>query len=380
MTRCTLNPISTKETDFKIYSFLVYDSLSQIQIAKLLDCSRQYVSKRVKRLEKAGVIVRKKESTRPTQYVKGPTSIQYDTLSQTINFDRELTKNDNVNARGVNIISKNKAVVQTGRAHRLNCELEILKEGDYQPFLNRKSEIHNNKQEFFLEIQHEQQDIEGNAVLTLSRTYKKDEHGSLIIKNTKAFLDFPQIDITLEDHNYLEKMERILKDVKNYTQKHHGWKFGEALKTDVKPHFGVELPIMQGLADKQDMHATNSDISTSNSDKFTELETNSLEIALVLMNMPGRILSAEEQIAAVQALQQEHESKFVQAFSELVATKQLLLEYVNIHNDVTTRLIDANAKTDRILTGFSANISKIVESTEHPQCAELRPDTGGMYQ
>lgn len=383
MSRCTLDPISTREMDFKIYSFLVYDSLSQIQIARILDCTRQYISKRVKRLEKSGVIVKKKGSTKPVQYVKGPTSIQYDALSQTINFDRELTKKDDVNAGGVNIISKHRAVVQTGRAHRLNCELEILKEGDYQPFLNRKSEIHNNKQEFSLDVPHQQQDIDGVATLTLSRTYKKGEDGSLIIKNTKAYLDFPQIDITIEDHNYLEKMGRVLKDVKNYMQKHHGWRFGDALKTDVKPHFGVELPIMQGLADKQDLRATNSDIYSSDSDDKTELETNTLEVALVLMNMPGRILSAEEQIAAMQALQQDHENKFAKTFTELVATKQLLLEYVSIHNDVTAKLIEANTKTDRILTGLSSNVSRIAGSigTESLQCSteDIKADTGGMY-
>lgn len=379
MSRCTLTPISAHELKQKVYVYLVYQNMCQSQICKLLKKSKSHISEIVSELEKSGVVVAKKGSLKPKFYEKGPTAIQYDSLVTTVKKAKEedLSK---VHGGVVNFVSKDKVTIPTIRAHELNYELQVLKEGDYEAF--EKKKIKNNTQQMYLKVPHNQSDIEGDVNVELFLTYGTDDNGDYVQTNVQVFMHVPQIDITVQDHDFVEKAMRAVVDASNYLEKHHGWRLGDVYKTKRPNHFGVILPFMQGLT-SQNVQSSSGEVYSSDSDKQYELETHSLEVALVMADLPENVYHLKQDMEDVKKQFEGYNNLFSKAFDDLKSTKDLIVQFSEIHSMVAAELTEANTKTDRILMGMSANIMKLADSIDVKISQdELRniDNSGGMYQ
>ncbi|MDW5563929.1 MAG: winged helix-turn-helix domain-containing protein [Methanomassiliicoccus sp.] len=267
-----VKPLSTRETRLKIYAHLA-EGKCQASVAKLLDLKRSTVSEHAKALEEGNFIKRIPGKEKPVLYEKGPRGPELDILY--------VRSSEQINARGVTQCSENLAKVPTANVHHLKFRLNVVKEGDTQ-FIYKRGRRYRNIERSWGQVPYQNKFV----TVELEQSFAP---GGL----TTLYIYPPEMDLTADELPRYEEIAALAcMEISGFMQKNMGWKLGIPELTDWQRHIGIDNPaLMKGVAEKYFMKSKDGKVWTSNSGGRSEEETDSIEHAQILLDLPGEVLT-----------------------------------------------------------------------------------------
>jgi DNA-binding transcriptional ArsR family regulator len=265
-------PLSTRETRLKVYALLA-EGKCQARVAELLDLKRPTVSEHAKALEAGNFIKRIPGKEKPVLYEKGPRGPELDMLY--------VRSSEQINARGVTQCSEHLAKVPTANVHHLKFRLNVLKEGDSQ-FIYKRGRQYRNVQRSWGQVPYQDKFV----TVELEQSFASGGRTTLYIYP-------PEMDLTADELPHYEEISaKACMEISGYMQKNMSWKLGIPELTDWQRHIGIDNPaLMKGVAEKYFMKSKDGKVWTSNSDGRSEEETDSIEHAQILLDLPGEVLT-----------------------------------------------------------------------------------------
>ncbi len=285
------------ELERRVYALLV-EGKTQSSVAAILKVAKQTVNSCTGRLVKAGYLLEVKGATREKLYEKGPKAGELDAAY--------FSFSDESYARGVTpapILGQSQTPVsdgkKTARVHHGLLRLNVVTEGDVEQILEK-----NNGSAIRRPFLRQYQDRRGVQRYTGQLPYNDGwvtvgyERSS---KRRTFYIYPPQLDLTADElDSYEKRWISISMELSNYLQKHAGWQFGIPELTNWQTHIGIDCPaLMDGISDKLFVESEDRQTWTSNSEGRSEIETNTIDRARVILEMPRNIVQLETNVAGL---------------------------------------------------------------------------------